>query len=218
VGESLLEVIVALFVVAVGSGTATSLIVSALQANTFGRDNLVALNLAVEGLEAMRNVRDTNWLKLGYDKGNCWNVLPGLAAGTDCTLPTSKIAEGFYTIDLNPINYSWGLTQVGTALDLSNNMLATNDNYKLGYADVNNTVLNEKDVFVTDTAIPPLPSPPITYGGESKFYRMIQITYDTGDPGAAESMDVVSTVQWEQNGVHAVRLSTTLANYEKVPL
>ena len=68
--ETLLEVIIAIFVVALGTTTASTLIISAIQANTFSKDNLVALNLAVEGIEAVRNIRDTNWLKFGFDKEN----------------------------------------------------------------------------------------------------------------------------------------------------
>jgi len=215
VGETLLEVILALFVVALGAGTATSLIVSSLQANTFSRNNLVAMNLAVEGLEAMQNILDTNRLKFGFDKSNCWNLTPQSATG-DCKIPYPQIEEGYYTIDLNPSNYSWGLTSIAAGLDLSNNALATNDDYKLGYVGINN--INGKDVFVTNALIPIIVNPTITGSGESNFYRMIQIDYPTNNPANDEYMDVISTVQWDQNGVHTVRLPTTLANYEKVPL
>ena len=62
-GETLLEVIVALLVLTIGSASATSLIVTSIRANQFNKDSLIALNLAQEGIEYMRNLRDTNWIK-----------------------------------------------------------------------------------------------------------------------------------------------------------
>lgn len=220
--ESLVEVVIAVFVVALGSASATSLIVSAVQANGFSKDSLVALNLAVEGIEAMRSVRDTNWIKFGYDKANCWNVLPGSAPGVDCTLAANKIGVGaastYYSADLDPTNYSWSLPAgIANALDLSS-VLPTNDSYRLGFVDLNGA--GDKDMYITSNFIG---STGFSDSGDSKFYRMIEISYDdgsgnpTGDPLTSEVMNVTSAVQWEQNGVHQVVLSISLSNYQKVP-
>lgn len=228
--ESLVEVVIAVFVVALGSGAATSLIINAIQANSFSKDSLVALNLAVEGIEAMRDIRDTNWIKFGYDKANCWNVLPGSvsAPGFDCTAAANKIGVGaastYYSVDLNPTNYSWSLpTKIDNALDLSTPLLATNDRYRLGFVDLNGT--GDKDIYVTAPFITSTVLPTVGFAGsssgDSKFYRMIEISYDgSGDPATAplpDVMNVTSTVQWLQNGVHTVELSISLSNYQKVP-
>lgn len=211
---------IAVFVVALGSASATSLIVSAIQANGFSKDSLVALNLAVEGIEAMRDIRDTNWIKYGFDKSNCWNLAPDPdpLITTPCTAPYDLIDAGFYSADLNPTNYSWSLSTVytgaGNALDLSDPLAANNENYRLGFVDLSGGT-SARDIYVTAPFITTWSLP--GGSGDSKFYRMITISYDTGDPATAEVMSVTSTVQWEQNGVHTVDLSISLSNYQKVP-
>ena len=208
--ETLVEVVVAVFVVVMGSAVAMTLIVNSMRANSFSKDNLVALNLAVEGLEAVRNIRDTNWMKFGFDKTNCWNLVPGSGPG-DCSPLYDQIAEGYYTADLNPISYEFDLGAVSAGLDL-NSALATNDDYRLGYVDLG-TVAGTQDILITEDEITGLG---LTDAGDSKFYREIYIRYDTSDPTTGEIMYVVSTVQWDQNGVHEVVLTTSLSNYQKV--
>ncbi|HMR01042.1 MAG TPA: hypothetical protein PKA32_01510 [Candidatus Gracilibacteria bacterium] len=208
--ETLVEVVVAVFVVVMGSAVATTLIVNSMRANSFSKDNLVALNLAVEGLEAVRNIRDTNWMKFGFDKTNCWNLVPGSGPG-DCSPLYDQIAEGYYTADLNPISYEFDLGSVADSLDL-NSASNPNDSYRLGYVDLT-TVAGTQDILITEDTIAGLG---LTNAGASKFYREIHIEYDTGDPATGEIMYVTSTVQWDQNGVHQVELTTSLANYQKV--
>lgn len=211
----------AVFVVVVGSAVATSLIVSAVISNSFSKDNLVALNLAVEGLEAVRNIRDTNWMKFGFDKTNCWNLVPGSGPGS-CSPAYPQIPEGFYTADLNPISYEFDLGSVADTLDL-NSAANPNDAYRLGYVDLD-TVAGTQDLLVTEDEISALIAEAamngfvLTDAGDSKFYREIEIRYNTGFPDTGEVMYVTSTVQWEQNGVHQVVLTTSLANYQKVSI
>ena len=205
----------AIFIVSLGSAVATTLIISALQSNEFSRDNLVGLNLAVEGMETMRGVRDANWLKFSFDKNGCWNMRPEIA---DCKIGGKIIEAGKYTIDLNVTanKYSWGMTDpIGSKLDLDNPGLS-NDPYQLFYYDID-TVKNsdnkggpddDKDILATkDMQLPD----GVKNTGPSNFYRMIEVNYTV-----PEEMDVTSTVQWRAQGVkHQVVLSTKLTNYQK---
>ncbi len=213
-----MEVIIAIFMVAMGSAAATSLIVSAMHSNNFSRDNLVALNLATEGMEAMRNVRDTNWLKFGYDKENCWNLRPGMPPGTDCNDADKLIFPDAYAINLNPQNYSWELSEnVGVNLDLNEDE-PTNEDFRLAYIDVtpgdsdgdgNNA--NDQDLFVTKDFIADLG---LISTGDSIFYRMVETSYYGENREDADRMQVHSLVQWRSSGiVHQVSLKTTLSNY-----
>jgi len=227
--ESLVEVIIAIFVVALGSGVATSLIVSALQANAFSRDNLTALNLAVEGIEAMRAIRDENWLKFSSDKENCWNLRPEENVGQDCTVITAKIASGHYTADLelDPNNYGWGLpTGISSALDLENNG-ADNEKYQLDYYDIDTavnsdnlgTASDDHDIFATKG----LSALPLNAAdsGSSQFYRMIQVDYPSTCATApkCDEMDVISLVQWRSQGtVHQILLTSQLTDYQKIKI
>lgn len=206
-GESLVEVIIAIFVVSVGSGVATTLIVSALQANEFSRDNLIALNLAVEGLESMRGIRDANWLKFSYDKNGCWNMRPD---ALKCEADKS-IANGNYTVDLNflPNKYSWDLTKKdGQPLDLSGGV---NSPYQLSYYDIDLAVNSDGKGGIADDRDVLASNPDGVSGlATSPFYRMISIKT------VAEDMDVASTVQWLSQGLkHEVVLTSKLTNYQK---
>ena len=226
-GESLVEVIMAIFVVAMGSAVATSLIISALQSNQFSRDNLIALNLAVEGMEAMRSIRDANWLKYSYDKPNCWNLFPDSTLTSCADAAAKPIPSDKYTVDLNLTKnqYGWGITHVvGSALDLNN---SGNEKYVLKFYDIDplfnsdgaNGPADDKNLMASIT------STGGTALSDSRFYRMIEVTYPPANPPACntatgkscEEMDVVSTVQWKsQNVTHQVVLTSKLTNYQTV--
>jgi|WetSurMetagenome_2_1015567.scaffolds.fasta_scaffold155187_2 hypothetical protein len=219
-GETIVEVLMALFIVATGSATATALIVSSIQSNAFSRDNLIALNLAVEGLESVRNIRDSNWLKFGYDKTNCWNMMPTVGAPpappTSCT-PDDLIKAGNYTASLDTGTMAWNLSSVDAgALNLRNEDLV-NDQYILYFKDINPAVdsdgdgnaTNDKDMYIAGAATNPA----------SSFYRMITISYPAGTPNppqGATEMTITSLVQWKTGEVHQIRIQTKLTNYQKV--
>lgn len=215
--ETLVEVVMAIFIVAVGSAAATTLIVSALQANSFSRDNLIALNLAVEGLEAMRNVRDTNWLKFNFDKEHCWNMQPGAVVVDNVCKPEKLIAAGQYTVDLNPLNMEWTLSNAGTGQILDLNSLPNSSDYLLQYVDFQSTLPGTHGLYVSKNAITAA-GDKLTSAGDSKFYRMITIAYDPASdvPAVAQTMTVTSLVQWKDGPtVHQVSLNTILTNYQK---
>ncbi len=61
-GFSLIEVVCALFIVSVGLGGISGLVHQSLQAESINENRLIASQLAQEGLELTRNIRDDNWL------------------------------------------------------------------------------------------------------------------------------------------------------------
>jgi len=72
---SLIEVITVLFVVSLGLIGVLSLIVQNVKSQSVNKDNLIAYQLAQEGIELVRNVRDSNW-----KSGQAWDA--HLDAGT----------------------------------------------------------------------------------------------------------------------------------------
>ncbi len=58
---TLMEVIVVLFVVSVGLVSLLGLIVQNIQSQVYNRNNLIAYQLAQEGIELVRKTRDSNW-------------------------------------------------------------------------------------------------------------------------------------------------------------
>ena len=73
-GFTLLEGIVAIFLVTVGIGGAYTLISQTISSAIISSQKLIASYLVQEGIEIVRNIRDTNWLE-----GNNWN--DGLSSG-----------------------------------------------------------------------------------------------------------------------------------------
>ncbi len=69
-GFTLLETIVAIFVITVGIIGVLSLVTQTISSATFSSHRLIAAYLAQEGIEIVRNIRDTNWLRsLGWNNG-----------------------------------------------------------------------------------------------------------------------------------------------------
>lgn len=66
-GFTLIEVMAAVAVLSIGLVGGLTVITKNLSAMYSGADRIIAANLAVEGIELVRNVRDTNWLTTGND-------------------------------------------------------------------------------------------------------------------------------------------------------
>jgi len=67
-GISILEVVAAIMIIALGLVGVLSLVIQNVEAQYINKNVLVASGLAQEGLELVRNVRDLNWLTTG----NSW--------------------------------------------------------------------------------------------------------------------------------------------------
>lgn len=79
---SLIEIMAVLLIVSLGLIGVANLATQNIQAQTINRGNIVAYQLAQEGLEIVRQIRDTNWL-------NKRNWRTGLNEGTYCVDYTS---------------------------------------------------------------------------------------------------------------------------------
>lgn len=97
-GLTLVEVIVALAVIIMGVVAGLTLTVYNLKASLYGEHQLVAANLAREGLEAVRARRDSNWLS-----GEEWNK-DIFAAG-----------ETNFSPSFNPVDGSWSMEPADNA-------------------------------------------------------------------------------------------------------
>ncbi len=79
-GFSLAEVIIATFVIIIGIIGAMSLITYSISNVAVGKSQVIAASLAQEGMEIVRNIRDSNWIE-NRDSGDiAWN--DGLGAGS----------------------------------------------------------------------------------------------------------------------------------------
>lgn len=127
-GESLVEVIIAITILTtVFAGVFTTLM-KASAANTNVINRTVALNIAREGVEAVRNIRDTNWLKYSGDRRKKWLCLDTIEFLADGKLDTDNsnlnaceesnvvsITSGVYAVDFIDHEEGSGANQIKIA-------------------------------------------------------------------------------------------------------
>jgi len=93
-GFTLLEVIGAIFILTVGAGSAFILISQTLSAASLVKERLIASYLVGEGIEIVRNIRDTNWLQARDPaKTSPWD--DGLCSTSPCYWQTDYTTRTF---------------------------------------------------------------------------------------------------------------------------
>jgi len=82
-GQTLIETVVAIFILASGLSAGLALAVFAFSSTSNNAERVVATSLAREGVEVVRRMRDSNWLRdnIAAADGNDCNTLP---AGEPC--------------------------------------------------------------------------------------------------------------------------------------
>ncbi|MFH1533845.1 MAG: hypothetical protein ABID64_02845 [Nitrospirota bacterium] len=70
-GLILTEALLAIAMLSIGSLVLASIIQNAVRTTALSKNYLIAQNLATEGMETIKSVRDTNWL-LQADEPECW--------------------------------------------------------------------------------------------------------------------------------------------------
>ncbi len=131
-GQTLIEAIVAIGIIIMVLTTAFVLAGRTIRMGTVSRQKLQAINLAQQGIEAVRNIRDTNWIQIKKGvSGATWDNGDGdintftIEDNLDDTVQQRGVQMTFY---------GWGITE--------------NPNY----FDSNlNTVLYSDDTFFTRT-------------------------------------------------------------------
>lgn len=82
-GFTLMEVIVAIFLLTVGIIASYALITFVISSTTYASNKFTAAYLAQEGIELVRNIRDTNWVQSGSLFSDGLTSCDGDCAGTD---------------------------------------------------------------------------------------------------------------------------------------
>jgi type II secretory pathway pseudopilin PulG len=82
-GQTLIETVVAVFILTMGISAALGLAIYSLGATTNIRQQIIAMGLAREGIEAVKNMRDTNWLR-GQLSETCYNFYTEDNTGGRC--------------------------------------------------------------------------------------------------------------------------------------
>lgn len=116
-GQGLLEMIVAIGVIVTGVVGALALVSASLSASGESQGRMVATGLAREGIEAVRAIRDSNWLAARkWDAG-----LAGILADRS-GVPALDLATGAWAIDFGPNVITDSGTEVMQGGALSSNV------------------------------------------------------------------------------------------------
>lgn len=197
-GQTLVETMVAVFILVMGITAAAGLAIYSLNATSLVNKQVAAMGLAREGVEALKNMRDTNWLQGRSFDGSC-NCYTDWQSSYYSLQPAG--GSQTFTLDFTPYNSQpWVLT-------------GETKNFRLSY---DSEAQNGRFYF------------PNTNGGiESDFSRRITLDeynrapYDRTSPRLAVTVDVwwkdkkcpdVGTFE-ESKASCRVRLQTFLTNW-----
>lgn len=204
--QTLLEAILAIGVIMTATISATTLIVSTISAGQVGKDKVVAANFAREGLEVIRGIRDTNWIRraenvtVGIDSDNPplvqWNSSPDGFADVYPTLDSTSTPR-CYSIKLQPSG-DWRLNppdscanshQINRAVSTSSppvTMYTENSTCQAGY---------------TCSA--------------TKFRRVVKIERKTDSffDASAYYMKVTTIITWNNHGAKTYSMSENLYDW-----
>jgi len=230
-GFTLVEVIVAFSVLIMVIVAATNLLVSVIRSNNENENTLVAYGLAQEGLEAVRNMRDSDWLLGAKFSGNIGN---SGCAWTEC-FPLSDVQD--YILNFNNDNTltsgdvkdasalstvaPWKLTKFSLSADPSpTDWAVTSTNWK-------NTKLCLHPVDPSDSESNAFWYKPSENGTcdngtsdtPSLFSRYVEIQVLTTSSKNIQKYLVSSVVKWrELSRNKEVRLTTELTDWKGGPL
>ncbi len=207
-GDSILEVVVSTALLSSVLVATFTILNRAVQTNINIRNRIISLNIAREGIEGVRNIRDTNWLKYSGDRRNKWLCLDTTADKNACfpsggggTMDSGGTGT-YYLLDydLTDNRYYLELTSLQADLDLSDSAQT-----------------NQAPLRLYQTTAGRYTHTTTTEG--TNFYRQIFLNkdnpYEGTPPTFCDSDDascdnarlkVVSRVQWLEEG----RLRTTL--------
>jgi type II secretory pathway pseudopilin PulG len=97
-GQTLIETMVAIFVLVMGITAALGLATFSLHSSTNVAKQLIGMGLAREGIEAVKNMRDTNWLKDTLDPSGCYDYVASSPNAAPC-YPNWLSPSNGYDID-----------------------------------------------------------------------------------------------------------------------
>jgi len=237
-GETLAETIIALSVLAIGITIASTIILNSMRNLTNAKNRVIAVNIAREGIEAMRNIRDTNWLFYSDKRRTCWNNNPNMICDGN-----NPIKPGVYIIYKKNDN-SWQLINADkdTIRDENGDNIPDNDvdleRSKISLVDINSNFDSDKDGDKEndfDMYNHKHNSATNSLGIETKttpFTRYITIEYiknspnppiDTistlnewgtiSDKSVLNRMRITSTVEWIRGATHRVELTTIITDH-----
>jgi type II secretory pathway pseudopilin PulG len=205
-GETLIEVTITITILTIILSSIFGIIAQASSANVNVVNRVVALNIAREGIEAVRNIRDTNWLKYSGDRRGKWLCLDTTDYQNACeeNSPT-LISGGIYTVDFSDTHGRYYLERQNDIEEFSSKKIIPAGDFRL-YQNADERFLHAA-----------------TGNTKTIYYRQILLETDSAfiNPSCAtngcpknERLRVLVRVQWrEGKGVRSLDLETYLYDY-----
>ena len=233
-GETITEVMVSVTLL-VGVLTAGfGVLKNAIDTNVDVRNRIIATNIAREGIEGVRNIRDTNWLKYSGEKLDKWlcNDTPeeiNQCEGDISSNPDAILKERFYKLDFMTYDVSGETgTRYFLIADENTDFSARPLDLEIPATEVGNPTnylnwleyyrlwekFDDKRFVHNDPLLTTLKATP--------FFRQIALIPEENNLCAPlycneKKLHVISRVQWKEgNAVQEVKLETYLYNYFKL--
>ncbi len=212
-----METLIAISILAIVVAITSTVIINSIRNMRNAKNRIVAVNIAREGIEAMRNVRDSNWLLYSDRRRDCWNH--DQSPFCDGSTP---ITPGHYIVYLDSTG-RWRLNSADENPDVDSNGDGITDNdldlTALYFVDIDPTVDSDGDGdFEND-----LDTYNHTEGLDDHlgqvtqaagFERYLNIEYldNNGGFGAISQIDkpsdtINTTNEWEDDGLEQSQLN-----------
>jgi len=144
-GDTLLEVVIAMVLLSSILISTFTILNRAIATNLNVKNRIIALNIGREGFEAVRNLRDTNWLKYSGDRRQKWLCRDSSGSPNACNGSASTLIDegsgSYYIVDYDTsVNrYYLATTSLNEDLDLTGAQAAADQNdYRLELDSSNN--------------------------------------------------------------------------------
>lgn len=162
--------------------------------STTTQNRLTAIDIAREWIEAMTNIRDTNWMLFASNTDNCWNVID---YNSSCITASDDILQWSYII-YNDSDNRWRLFSKST-------WSYSSAPYRTAFEVKKDSLWFYSQSWSSLTTFKPV------------FTREIKISYTDSTPH--KTMNVQSIVRWSDPSKtswnYEVKLETILTNWKK---
>jgi len=199
---SIAEAMVVMLVILIGITGSYQMFSQSIKTVDSSEFKIRAISMAKEWIEAVNNVRDTNWILFKWDLPNCWNTLNYNTSCFNNTTTTHDIRPGSYRTYIWS-NNRWILQNYTWTLDYSE---AAYRNFFTVWLD-NKWFFTQNSADIIEEIKPP-------------FTREIIISYlDDGSwvtNSNSQKMNVTVKIQWtdsSSNTVRKVEMSNILTNW-----
>lgn len=194
-GTTIIEAIIVTLIVVVWIMGTYGIFINSQKLSDSTGNRLVAIAIAREWIEAVTNIRDTNWIAFAANNNNCWFTHN---YNSSCITDTTKYVSAWSYILTSNSNNRWELT-------LKTSWVYSNAGYKTDFR-----VNKDTNGFYTQsgwTTFLPL------------YTREIKISYPSGTGTPPQSVNIESIVRWSDssrnNGNYEVKLENILTNWKK---